>query len=125
MKKAYSSVIEPLKTYYFPFFIILAATIYLAQRLDSFLPELVNNHLNDFLCMPLVLKTCLYGVRHVKSDDRIQLPLLLQISITVVFIVYFEVVLAGIDPRYTADPLDVLAYTAGLVFFMAIEGWER
>lgn len=125
MKRTFSTVLETTKKNYFPVFIILAATIYFAQHLGVTLPEPVNNHLNDFLCMPLVLKTCLYSVRYVKSDDCIQLPLLLQISTALLFIIYFEGVLPSFDARYTADPLDVIAYIAGLLFFMGIEGWER
>ena len=86
--------------------------------------ELLNNYLNDFLCMPLVLKTCQYVVRYVKSDDRIKLPLPLQISATLLSIIYFEGVLPSMDVRYTTDLLDLVAYAAGLLFFIGVEGFD-
>ncbi len=115
---------KTVKKYYFPVFLILGAFVYFLQRLTTALPELVNNHLNDFLCMPIVLKIGLYSVRYVKSDRRLKLPLLLQVLVTLVFIIYFEGVLPNATERYTADVLDILAYTLGLLFFMGMEGFE-
>ena len=111
--------------YYFPVFVLLALAVYSAQQLEFPVPTRINNYLNDFLCMPIVLKICLYVVRYVKSDYHIKLPLLLQISLTLVFILYFEVVLPSFDARYTADLLDLVAFTAGLLFFMGVEGWGK
>ena len=117
--------VKLIKKYYFPLFVLLALAVYLAQRLDIYLPEGINNYLNDFLCMPIVLKICLYAVRYVKSDDHIKLPLPLQILVTLLFIIYFEVVLPNINARYTTDLWDLVAYSAGLLFFIGVEGWER
>ena len=102
--------------------VILALIVYTAQRLGLYIPELVNNYLNDLLCIPIVLKLCLYVVRYVKSDEQVKIPLALQLLITVMFIIYFENVLPKINPRYTSDILDVFAYVAGLFLFMLLEG---
>lgn len=125
MKQASSTFKKLLQKYYFPVFVFLALAVYSAQQLELTVPTRINNYLNDFLCMPIVLKICLYVVRYVKSNDYLKLPLLLQISVTLVFILYFEVVLPSFDTRYTADLLDLIAFTAGLLFFMGVEGWER
>ena len=110
-----------IKQYYFPFFLLLASLVYAAQRLGIHLPELVNNHLNGFLCIPLVLKIALYAGRYIKSDST------LQICVTVLYCIYFEVLLPKVNDRYTGDVLDVIAYFLGLLVFGYIEkrrGWE-
>lgn len=125
MKKNHTPFRNLIRAYYFPVFALLGALVYLLQRFHVALPELVNNHLNDFLCMPIVLKVCLYSVRFIKSEKRIQLPLLLQISLTLLFIIYFEGFLPISHERYTADFLDIIAYTLGLLFFIGVEGYEH
>lgn len=125
MKKNHTPFRNLIRAYYFPVFAFLGLSVYLLQRFHVALPELVNNYLNDFLCMPIVLKVCLYGVRFIKSEKRIQLPLLLQILLTLLFIIYFEGVLPISHERYTADYLDIIAYTLGLIFFIRVEGYEH
>ncbi|UII76195.1 hypothetical protein LV716_18320 [Flagellimonas sp. HMM57] len=110
-----------MKKFYFPFFLLLASLVYTSQRLGIYLPELVNNHLNDFLCIPLVLKIALYAVRHIKSNSDLQIPLALQFCVTVLYCIYFEILLPKVDDRYTADPLDLVAYFLGLIVFGYIE----
>ncbi|MBS9463933.1 hypothetical protein KIM67_16045 [Flagellimonas sp. 389] len=118
---------EFIKKYYFPFFLLLASLVYTSQLLGIHLPKLVNNHLNDFLCIPLVLKIALYAVRYIKSDSKLQIPLVLQFCITVLYCIYFEVLLPKVDDRYTGDSLDLVAYFLGLLVFGYMErrhGWE-
>lgn len=125
MEKNRNTFRNLIKEYYFPVFIFLGVSVYLLQWFNVSLPELVNNHLNDVLCMPIVLKISLYSVRFIKSEKRIKLPLLLQILVTLIFIIYFEGVLPITHQRYTADFLDVVAFTLGLLFFIGVEGFEN
>ncbi len=113
------------KKYYFPVFIITGLLVYLLQRYNADIPILINNYLNDFLCMPIVLKIGLCSVRYIKSDEHIVLPLPLQIIMTFLFIIYFEVVLPSYNERYTADMLDVVAYSLGHIFFINVEGFQK
>ncbi|WP_133685759.1 hypothetical protein [Maribacter spongiicola] len=113
------------KKYYFPVFIITGLLVYLLQRYNADIPTLINNYLNDFLCMPIVLKIGLFSIRYIKSDEHIVLPLPLQIITTFLFIIYFEVVLPSYNERYTADILDVAAYSLGLILFIGIEGFQK
>lgn len=117
--------IKRIQKYYFPVLVTLASTVYLMQRLDIYIPEFINNYLNDFLCLPIVLKVCLYAVRYIKSNESAVIPLPLQISITLLFIIYFESVLPRFNARYTGDILDLIAYSGGLFLFMLIEGQVR
>ena len=125
MKRPVLNLKKGLDSYYFPAVVILALTIYIAQKLGLYIPELANNHLNDLLCMPIVLKICLYVVRYVKSSEKIEIPLALQVVTTLLFIVYFEMVLPEINTRYTGDILDVFAYVAGLFLFIALESGRK
>ena len=61
-------------------------------------------------------------VRYVKSNDYEEIPIPLQLVITLLFMVYFENVLPKIDARYTGDILDVIAYAAGFILFIIVEG---
>ncbi|MFS4416408.1 hypothetical protein [Maribacter sp. 2307ULW6-5] len=110
--------------WYFPIFLVLAASVYTAQRLELALPWWANNHLNNLLCMPLVLKMCQYGLRYVKSDAALKIPLALSFALTLCYSLYFEVWLPGRDPRYTADVVDVLLYFLGMAFFHLVENYR-
>ncbi|TLF46568.1 hypothetical protein [Maribacter aurantiacus] len=107
--------------HYFQVFSLFAVLIYLAQRLEISLPALANNYLNDFLCMPIVLKICLEGARFIKSDNRLQLPPMLCFTVTLLFAGYFEGYLPIINARYTQDPWDLLCYAAGMCLFFWLE----
>lgn len=114
-----------MKTIYLTVFLTIAGTVYMMQRINVPLPVLINNHLNDFLCMPVVLKLCLHAAQYIKSDQHMQLPILLSVALTLLFILFFEFLLPKTNLRYTGDFLDSIAYTAGLVFFIAVERPEK
>ncbi|WP_281543240.1 hypothetical protein [Maribacter aestuarii] len=110
-----------LKRFYFPVFVTIAIFVYVAQQTAIDLPLLVNNYLNDLLCMPIVLKICQYLVRQFKSDRGLQIPITLALTLTVLYALYFELLLPKFNVRYTADTIDVLLYFAGALFFIGIE----
>ncbi|PIB39348.1 hypothetical protein [Maribacter sp. 4G9] len=107
--------------HYFQVFSLLAMLVYLAQRLEITLPALANNYLNDFLCMPIVLKICLEGARFIKSDDELRLSPILCVVVTALFAGYFEGYLPNVNVRYTQDPWDVLCYAQGMCLFLYLE----
>ena len=88
-------------------------SVYLLQRLNVELPKVLNNHLNDLLCMPLVLGISQQAVRYLRSDTRMVLPLSLQLCVTALFCFYFEWYLPKVNPRYTSDWIDVCCYFFG------------
>lgn len=102
---------------YFWLFLMTATAVYVCQQLQFSLPDFVHNHLNDLLCMPIVLNIALRAVRVIKSDAYLSIPLSLQITVTLLFCLYFDWYLPDVNPRYTSDWLDVLCYFTGMVFF--------
>ena len=109
------------KPIYLPVFILFGALVYTAQQSGWPLPSWANHYLNDFLCMPIVLFVCRYAVRHLKSNGNLQLSLPVTFSVTLYYAIYFEFYLPKINLRYTADPLDVILYFSGALFFYFME----
>lgn len=95
----------------------IAATIYLFQQTGQVLPVWINNYVNDFLTLPLVLGICLFLARKIKRNHQLQLPLPLILVITLFYCFYFEWYLPKHNPRYTRDWIDCLLYFAGAMVF--------
>jgi hypothetical protein len=110
-----------IKRFYLPAFYVLALMVYLAQQLMIILPLTVNNYLNDLLCMPIVLKICQYAIRFIRRDKHLNIPVNISLTLTVLYSLYFELLLPLFHSRYTADAIDVVLYFLGLLFFLWIE----
>ena len=95
----------------------IATFIYVMQQIGPPLPRLVNNYVNDFLCMPIVLFICQFIVRKIKSNSTAVIPIPVIGLITCYFAIYFEYYLPSIDSRYTGDFIDVILYFLGAAFF--------
>ncbi|HZH70529.1 MAG TPA: hypothetical protein VFD80_08775, partial [Flavobacteriaceae bacterium] len=91
---------------YFIFFFGIFLVIYTLQKFQISIPLWINNYVNDFLCMPVVLSICLAAIRTLKKDNKLLLPLSAIVSLTVFYAIYFEYYLPKVNPRYTADWLD-------------------
>lgn len=98
---------------------LIALTIYSMQRLNLPLPRLVNNYVNDLLCLPLVLGAITFVIRRLKKDKLFRLPLLFVLFIVAYYSVYFEYYLPQVTARYTGDIIDVgLYFLGGIAFFL-------
>jgi hypothetical protein len=75
--------------------------------------------------MPVVLKICQYTIRQVRNDKDLKIPFEIAFLLTILYGVYFELLLPVINTRYTADLIDVGLYFMGFLFFMWIENVER
>ncbi|EHQ43551.1 hypothetical protein [Myroides odoratus] len=108
------------------FFIALgiAITIYLLQQTQLHLPLWVNNYVNDFLFLPLVLTSCLFVVRKIKQEQTLHLSLLLILSVAFFYSVYFEWYLPQHNPRYTGDWMDCLLYFFGAFIFYVLQHYN-
>ena len=105
------------KVLYFTMFFI-ALTIYIMQRLHFSFPTIINNYLNDLLYIPLVIGTIEFIIRRVKKDSSFKLPFGFVIFLAISYSIYFEYYLPKINPRYTADWIDVILYfIGGFAFF--------
>ncbi len=102
-------------------FFLFAVLIFLGNlgliHFEVNLPIWITSYLNDLLCMPIVLWICLKAVHIIKRDNGIHLDLLTIFSITIFYAVYFEWYLPLVEPRYTADWMDVIMYFSGAFIF--------
>ena len=99
----------------------IALLIYGSQRFELPLPAWINNYVNDFLCLPIVLGACQAAVRFLRNDRRLLLPLPLIFLMAFCYSVYFEFFLPDRNLRYTSDGMDVLLYFFGATLFYLIE----
>lgn len=100
---------------------LLALTIYARQRLQLPLPELINNYMNDLLCMPLLLGALTFIIRHLKKDKTFTFPFLFVLFLASYYAVYFEYYLPKVNARYTADWIDVALYFIGGIAYFFLE----
>lgn len=101
--------------------VLLAAAIYLGQRLDVSLPDWINFYVNDFLCMPIVLSLCLVVLRIIKKDETLYVPLIVVLALTVYFSLYFEWLMPQLNTRYTSDVMDVVLYFISATIFFKLQ----
>ncbi len=116
-----SVILHYLQKIYFPLFFIMAILIYMMQYSDIPLPLIINNHVNDFFCIPIVLFICQYVIRYVKSNRQLLMPVPLLLVITSMYCIYFEYYLPKSNKRYTADSIDIVMYFLGLFYFYVME----
>lgn len=102
--------------------VVIAGAIYVRQRLQLPLPELVNNYVNDLLCMPLLLGALTFLLRRLKGDKDFRFSLLFVLFMASYYSVYFEYYLPKVNPRYTADWIDVVLYFTGAIAYFLLEG---
>ncbi|WP_178986205.1 hypothetical protein [Winogradskyella helgolandensis] len=101
--------------------VLLASTVYIANRLEVPLPNWVFFYINDFLCMPIVLSTCLAVLRIIKKTEMLYAPISVVLVLTIYFSMYFECVMPHINTRYTSDIIDVGLYFLGALLFFKFQ----
>jgi len=103
----------------------LGITIYLLQFYNVQLPLVINNYLNDFLIIPIVLSISLYILRFTKNDKYYKIPLLIILFLCIGYSYFFEKIMPKISNRYTADFFDVLVYFLGGFWFLFLQKQEH
>ena len=99
---------------------LLAGLIYTRQQLELPLADWVNNYVNDFLVLPIVLGVTTYIVRWLKKDLNYRFSLLFIACLATYYALFFEYVLPKFSSRYTGDWVDVLLYfLGGLAYYLA------
>jgi hypothetical protein len=90
------------------------------------LPTIINNYVNDLLYLPLVLGLIEFVIRKFKKDSLFKLPIAFVVFLASFYSFYFEYYLPGINPRYTADWIDVVLYfLGGFAYFFSEEMGNR
>ena len=102
----------------------IAIVIFAMQKLGFYLPEIINNYLNDLLCLPLVLGAIIYLIRKLKKDKSFQFPFLFIVLMAAYYSAYFEYYLPKSTTRYTSDLVDVVLYFAGAFLFYGYQKLE-
>ncbi|TDU39761.1 hypothetical protein BXY82_1791 [Gelidibacter sediminis] len=87
-------------------------------------PKWVFSHLNDFIVLPLVATLGLHAVWFLKRDTTIRLSIVTILSLVLLFSIVFEYYLPQQSHRYTADILDVVAYSLGGVVFYLLQKFK-
>ena len=105
--------------------LLIALTIYVMQKLSLPLPYLINNYVNDLLCLPLLLGVMTFLIRWLKKDDTFQFSLGFIVFLASYYAVYFEYYLPKVNPRYTADWIDVILYFSGGFAYFVIQKWKN
>lgn len=100
---------------------LLFLLISLHDLLNLKLPNWILFYGNDFLCMPVVLSICLFAARSVKKDAGVYLSMLIILSLTIFYALFFELVLPKTQSNHTADFVDVLMYIAGAGLFYLVQ----
>ena len=105
-------------TYYFIFSICIGSVIYVCEKVEILLPEIVRFYVNDFLIIPIVLYLSLFVIRTLKNDKNIELSLLQILYVCTMYSIIFEYWLPKSHPRYTSDIIDVgLYFLSGMLFY--------
>lgn len=100
--------------------LLIAVAIYAMQRLSMPLPSFINNYVNDFLCLPLLLGAMEFAVRRLKKDYSFQFSFWFVVLLALYYAIYFEYYLPKVNPRYTSDWIDVVLYfSGGLIFYFS------
>lgn len=106
-------------------FACVAISIYSMQQFDVPLPKWVNNYVNDFICLPLVLSIGQFVVRRIKRYPYLIVPLHVILMTALYFSIYFEWFLPEYNPRYTGDIVDVVLYFMGAMYFFISEKYWK
>ena len=96
---------------------VVALTIYVMQKLNTALPSLIDNYINDFLCLPIVLGGISFVIQRLKKDNKYRFPFAFIIFMAAYYSFFFEYYLPKHNPRYTGDWIDVLLYFSGALAF--------
>lgn len=99
-----------------------AVLIYTMQQLSFPLPALINNYVNDLLCLPLLLGAMEFIIKRLKKDKFFKFPISFVMVLASYYSIYFEYYLPKVNPRYTADWIDVILYfLGGLTFYFVVK----
>lgn len=103
---------------YFISSVFLGGLIYTSQKLSIPTTAFINNYLNDFLIIPIVLTVCLLILKKTKNNKDYQISLPIILYVCGLYSILFEWYFPQILTRYTSDFLDVLLYfISGLIFY--------
>ena len=93
--------------------IFISYTIHYFFKQNTFYPLPLKYYLGDILCMPIVLSTSLFIMNVIYSKGYTRLSALQIFVATLLFSIYFELLLPFINNTFVQDPKDVFCYVIG------------
>lgn len=119
MNQKIKNQFAPLRKHLFVVSCFLYVMLLLFKKGNLLNNTLIQQHLADVLCLPILLSISLVIMRLVSQNENLQLS---KIKIFVAFLyvsLLFEVLLPYFFTAYIADIWDVVAYgTGGIIFFI-------
>jgi hypothetical protein len=98
---------------------ILGTLVYILQAYNIVLPKVINNYLNDFLIIPIVLFFSLIFLRWSRNNKSFTISLPIILYLCTMYSVLFEYIFPKYLIRYTSDFIDVLLYfLSGFIFYI-------
>lgn len=107
--------------FYFLFCLFTGIIIYFLQYLKVNLPNLINNYVNDFLIIPIVLFISLVFLRWSRNDQKFTLSLSIIFYLCFMYSLLFEFIFPEYLARYTKDYIDVVLYFISGFFFYRLQ----
>lgn len=87
-------------------------------------PVFINSYFADLLCVPFILSLFVMTVRYVKKQNTFRLSLSMIVFAVIYISFVFEYLMPKYSTRYTADPMDVVFYVIGAVFYFFFQNRE-
>lgn len=108
-----------MKTLLHPLFLICFALWSANQilELNNIYIKPLYSYLDDLLCFPLILTFILAVQRNYFNDKNITIPASHVVLAVAAFTLCFELVLPFFRAKFTADIIDVFAYSTGALAF--------
>lgn len=99
--------------------LVLGSIIYTCQFLNLNLPQIINNYLNDFLIIPVLLFICLLFLRWSRNESNFRFKIGIILYVCLMYSILFEFIFPNYLARYTKDYLDIILYFAsGFIFYI-------
>lgn len=101
--------------------ICIGFIIYTFQSLKLYLPGFINNYLNDFLIIPILLFMCLLFLKWSRNEPNFRINAGIVLYICIMYSILFEFVFPNYLARYTKDYIDIILYFAGGITFYQLQ----
>lgn len=98
-------------------FSLVGLFVYSMNKAGYVFPDPIQFYLNDLLVIPIVATLGMWLMRAVLQQRDLILVRWQVIFTVAAFSIVFEMILPFLMKRYTADPIDVLIYLIGGLFY--------
>lgn len=105
--------------------LLILYAVHLSIKYNSIVvPVWISSYVADLLCVPFILSLFVMIVRFVKKQNTFRLPPSMIVFAVLYISFVFEYLMPKYSARYTADPVDVVFYFIGGVFYFFFQNRE-